>query len=90
MDMLDVPAPVIDVGLKETLTPEGSPLAVRAMAELKPPVTVLVMVVDPALPGAIDTEPGEAERLKPGFWVVDPARALTRLAVGLPHPVLRS
>lgn len=90
MDMLEVPAPVMEAGLKAMVTPEGSPDAVSAMAESKPPVTVLVMVVDPSLPGAMETDEGEAEMLKPGFCVVEPASALTRLAVGLPQPVLRS
>lgn len=46
--MVDVPAPVIEVGLNPTVTPVGCPLAVKAIAESKPPVTVLVMVEVPA------------------------------------------
>ena len=64
--MVEVPAPVIEVGLKPTVTPVGWPVADKEMAESKPPVTVLVMVEVPELPCATETEAGEAERLKPG------------------------
>jgi hypothetical protein len=64
--MVELPAPVIDAGLKPTVTPEGSPDAVRAIAELNPPVTLLVMVEEPALPCKMDTAPGEADRVNPG------------------------
>lgn len=60
---VDVPVPVIDVGLKPTVTPEGAPEADKATAELNPPVTVLVMVALPDPPCAIETDDGDAERL---------------------------
>lgn len=66
MVMDELPAPVIEVGLKPIVTPEGWPLAERLIAELKPPVTLLVTVLEPWLPCTTETEPGEAERLKPG------------------------
>jgi hypothetical protein len=89
MFMVEVPAPVIEVGLKLTVTPVGWPDAVRLMAELKPPVTLLVMVEVPALPCTTETEVGEAERLNPG--AADPASALMRpLPLGLPQPVAKS
>jgi hypothetical protein len=50
IDMLEEPAPVIEPGLKPMVTPEGCPLAERPTAESNPPVTLLVMVVDPWLP----------------------------------------
>ena len=88
--IVEVPAPVIEVGLKPTVTPVGWPLADREMAELKPPVTVLVMVELPELPCATVSEAGEAERLKPGVEE-PPASALIRPApLGLPQPVARS
>jgi hypothetical protein len=87
--MVEVPAPVIEVGLKPTVTPVGWPLADKVTAELKPPVTVLVMVEDPALPCTTETEVGEEERLKPG--VTDPVSALINpVPFGLPQPVTRS
>ena len=56
--MVEVPAPVIEVGLKLTVTPVGWPLADKEMAELKPPVTVLVMVEVPGLPCATGDRSG--------------------------------
>lgn len=38
----ELPAPVMDVGLKLPVTPEGIPVAERATAESNPPVTVVV------------------------------------------------
>ena len=63
--MVELPAPVIEVGLKVTVTPEGWPLALKAMVPLNPPVTVLVMVELPELPCTTETDDGEAERLNP-------------------------
>ena len=47
---VEVPAPVIDAGLKLGVSPVGIPLAVSAIAELNPPVTVLVIVELPVPP----------------------------------------
>ena len=87
---VEVPSPVIEVGLKPTVTPVGWPVAVKETAESKPPVTVLVIVDVPELPCATETEAGEAERLKPGVTGV-PRSALIRAApFGLPQPVAKS
>jgi hypothetical protein len=64
--MVEVPAPVIEVGLKPIVTPVGWPLADNEMVELKPPVTALVIFEVPELACATETEAGEAERMKPG------------------------
>ena len=64
-DAVEVPAPVIDVGLKVTVTPAGWPDADKAMAESKPPVTAEVMVEVPLVSWATVTAEGEAERVKP-------------------------
>lgn len=61
MVMVDVPVPVIDAGLKPTVTPEGCPDAESATGELNPPLTVLVIVEVPALPCSTVTDDGEAE-----------------------------
>jgi len=88
--IVEVPAPVIEVGLNDTVTPDGSPLAVRAIEELNPPVAVLVIVECPEPPCATETDAGEAERLKPGVEEV-PASVLIRpLPFGLPQPLARS
>jgi hypothetical protein len=56
----------MDVGLKLTVTPLGWPLADKTIAELNPPETVVVIVDVPLLPGATETEVGEAEMVKLG------------------------
>lgn len=87
---VEVPAPVINVGLKPTVTPDGWPVADKLMAELNPPVTVLVMVEWPELPCATETDAGDADRAKPGDDEL-PASALIRPApFGLPQPVAKS
>lgn len=89
MLMVELPVPVIDVGLKPIVTPEGCPLAVKVTGELNPPVTVLVIVEFPAPPCVIDTLAGEAERLKPCVELA-PVSAAISPAFGLPQPVTRS
>jgi hypothetical protein len=82
---VEVPAPVIDVGLKVGVTPVGCPVADKAMDESKPPVMAEVIVDVPLAPCATETELGEAERLKPAVGA--PARARSRLSpFGLPKP----
>jgi hypothetical protein len=88
--MIEVPAPVIEVGLKLTVTPVGWPLADKEIAESNPPVTVLVMVEVPALPCATVTEVGEAERLKLGPEELPASAVIRPLPLGLPQPVARS
>lgn len=88
--IVDVPAPVIKVGLKLTVTPVGWPEADKIMAESKPPVTVLVMVEVPEFPGATDTEAGEAERLKPVVDELPESAVIRPLPFGLPQPVAKS
>ena len=92
MVMVEVPEPgaAMEVGLKLTVTPVGWPLADKAIAELKPPETAVVMVDVPLLPCTTETEAGEAEMVKLGDDESG-ARALIRLApFGLPQPVSRS
>ncbi len=65
---VDVPEPgdAIDEGLKPTVTPDGWPLAVRPIAEVKPPDTLVVIVEVPLLPATTETEAGEAEMVNAG------------------------
>jgi len=90
--IVELPAPVMEPGLNPTVTPLGWPAADKEIAELKPPVTVLVMVELPELPCATEIEAGEAERLKPGeLEEEEPASALSSPdPLGLPQPVARS
>lgn len=69
---VDVPVPVMDVGLKLAVTPDGSLLADKVTAELNPPETVLVIVEVTELPRTTLTEVGDALRAK-----LAPAGAVT-------------
>ena len=68
MVIVDLPeaGDVIDAGLKLTVTPAGWPVADKATAELKPPVTDVVMGDVPDLPCVTLTDVGDAESVKPG------------------------
>jgi len=61
---VDVPVPVMDVGLKLAVTPVGWPLADKLTAESNPPETVLVIFEVPELPLETLIDVGEAERAK--------------------------
>jgi hypothetical protein len=91
--MVEASTPVIEVGLKPTVTPAGWPVADREMVESKPSacvsptssVTVLVIVEVPELPPcAIETEPGEDERLKPGVDELPASAVIRPVPFGLP------
>lgn len=82
--MVEVPVPVIEVGLNVTVTPVGWPVADKATGELKPPVVVLVMVEVPELPCATETAVGFAERVKP---LVDPEMVTLTAAEGMPFAI---
>ncbi len=66
MVMVEVPAPVIDVGLKPTVTLEPVTVPDRAMAELNPPLTAVVMVTFPVPEGETEIEVGDALMVKLG------------------------
>ena len=68
--MLDVPEPgaAMLLGEKLMVTPVGSPVADRAMAESKPPETAVVTVAVPLCPCRSEPEVGETEMVKaPAF-----------------------
>lgn len=79
---------VIGLVVNPMVTPVGWPVATREIDPEKPPVTALLMVVDPLLPALTETELGDAEMEKPAG--AGPLRAVIKPAVGLPHPVTRS
>lgn len=58
--MVEVPAPVIDVGLKLTVTRPPCPEADNAIAELNPPLTVEVILTVPDVPLWTVMEDGDA------------------------------
>ena len=58
---------VVLVGLKDAVTPLGSPVATKLTLPVKPPAGVTVMVLVPAAPpGVIERLLGAAERVKFG------------------------
>jgi hypothetical protein len=76
-------------GLKPAVTPLGSPEAASVTVLLNPFNGVMVIVLVPLLPCAIDTLVGDAESVKLG--PEGPVSALIRPApLGLPQPVARS
>ena len=67
----------MEVGLKATVTPVGWPLAVRAMAALKPPATVVEICGGTVeLPFTIESEVGAAAKVKLGVAVEEPVRVV--------------
>jgi len=60
------PGAAMDAGLNAAVVPEGSPEALKAIAELKPPEAVVVMVLVPWTPGMADTDAGEAPMVNAG------------------------
>ena len=60
MVIVEVPAPVIEVGLKLMVTRLPCPDADNAIAELNPPLTVEVMVTVPEVPRVTVIEEGDA------------------------------
>ena len=53
--------------LKDAVTPVGRPDAVNATVPVNPPVGVMVMVLVPLAPWAMDKLLGDAEREKSGI-----------------------
>ena len=82
--MVEVPAPVIDAGVNDTVTPLFCPEAVRAIAELKPPVTVVVIVELPDEPLLMVREVGDALIEKPAATAVT-VSVTVAVAVVLPE-----
>lgn len=73
IDIVEEPEPgaAIEVGLKETVTPEGCPDAERETAELNPPETVVEIVEEPDDPWTTETLLGDEEIAKSGFEEVE-------------------
>jgi hypothetical protein len=63
---LPLPGAAIEVGLKLAVTPAGNPDADSETAELKPPLTVVEIVLVPVLPCVTDTLVGDALTAKSG------------------------
>ena len=67
--IVDVPDPgaAMDVGVKLTVTPDGWPVADKAMAELNPPEMAVVILEVPELPLLTLIERGDALMVKLAF-----------------------
>lgn len=79
---------VVLLGLKEAVTPFGTPEADRLTSALKPFCGVMVIVVEPLVPWVTVTLVGELERVK---FCAETGQLLTRLeALTLPMPVAES
>jgi hypothetical protein len=71
------------------VTPLGNPVADNVVAELNPPVLVIVIVLVPLAPWVTVTEAGEAAMVKLGVAVALTVRASVVVAVRLPEvPVM--
>jgi len=68
---LPEPGAAMDAGLNAAVTPAGSPLAESETAELKPPETVVEMVLVPELPAATERLAGDALTAKSGVAVAE-------------------
>ena len=64
------PGAAIDPGLNAAVAPAGTPDALRAIAELKPPETVVAIMLVPLAPCATDIDAGEAAMLNAGTVTV--------------------
>src|SRR5713101_4871362 len=81
---------VVLLGLKEAVTPLGSPDADKLMLPLKPFCGVTAIVLVPLAPCVIVTLLGDVEREKLGT-AADPGQLFTRLAaLTVPIPVAKS
>jgi hypothetical protein len=77
-------------GLKDAVTPVGKPEIARFTAALKPCCALIVMVLVPLPPAAIESVATDEARLNAGALDA-PVRLLIKgWPAGLPHPVARS
>ena len=81
------PGAAIDAGLNAAVAPVGSPDALRAIAELKPPETVVAIVLVPLAPCAADIDVGEAAMLNAGAVTVRDTVAVCVTAPAVPLTV---
>jgi hypothetical protein len=87
---LPVPGAAMAAVLRVSVTPVGWPLAVKAIAESKPPETVVVIVEVPLLLCTTETDAGEAEIANAGDALVGASALISPTPFGLPQPVTRS
>ena len=78
------PGAAMDAGLNAAVTPVGRPDAVRAIAELKPPETPVVMVDEPVLPATTESDVGEAASVNAGTGAEVTVSEMVAVCVMLP------
>ena len=83
---LPLPGAAIELGVKVAVTPEGKPDTDNETTALKPPLTVLEMVVLPEAPWATDKLLGAAVKAKSGVAAAVMVSAMVVLCV-IPPPV---
>lgn len=76
--------PVVDAGVREAVTPEGRPLALKATVPPKPPVGVMVMVLIAVVPWLSDRLAGLAARENPGITGALTVRLTDAVCVSVP------
>ena len=81
------PGAAIDVGLNAAVAPVGNPDALSATAELKPPATVVAIVLVPWAPCATDTDAGKAEMVNAGAVTVSDTVAVCVIPPPVPVTV---
>ncbi len=84
--IVDVVEPVIEVGLKLTVTPDGAPDDDSVIAELNPPDTVALTVAVPLDPREIVVEVGETVMANAGTGAV--TVSVTVVVLVSPRPSL--
>ncbi len=82
------PGAAMEVGLKLTVTPVGWPVADKAIAELKPPETAVVIDRIAAVALITESEVGEAEMVKaPAVGAVTVSDTVAVCVIPPPVPV---
>jgi hypothetical protein len=89
----DVPEPgaAIEVGLKLPVTPDGKPVADKAIDALKPPEIAVVTTAKPLWPRRREPEVGETEMVKaplPGVVTVSETVAVCVIPPPVPVTVM--
>src|SRR5579872_900858 len=83
---LPLPGAAMEAGLKLAVTPAGRPDADKETAELKPPLTVVEIVLLPEVPCVTDKLAGDAPIVKSGVAAATMVRAIVAVSV-MPPPV---
>jgi hypothetical protein len=83
------PGDGIVAGLKDAVSPAGSPEADSEISEAKDPINALAIVVVPGVPGTTANAAGDAESEKSGFepWLTAKTTTLP-LVLPPPEPVI--